>query len=460
MARSPESASVQLTQGQQEALAVLRRLPSRGGVHALHGPAGTGKTTLMRWLADEFAANGIRACFCAPTHQAKSVLASKLPSGADVRTAASICNVKKKIIDGVEKMVITWQPGRYPRLQEARILIVDEASMIDQEYADTLEAICEEENAALLMIGDQYQLPPVGKATMCQQFMQPPGSLVQLTEIVRHQGPVLEYATYVRENFAQAHGQPVETQIGDESSIHFYEKPTDWFKTATSMIGSPNWKNKPSLARVISYTNRNCQAITRRIRAEVFGLASDVGWVAGELIRNAPGPLKAPGDSDTIIGYANAEWIINSQEFIDLEHSVGPYSAAAKVQQLGVLPVVNGVVQAGEIPITIYVPLPGSTTWRDQMKKHYKHIKREVDRGNLAETHFSYYYNLASMVAGNIRSAAVCTVHSAQGSTFDNVFIYDDLLLCNSRERNNLIYVAATRAASATHYFMPRHHNP
>jgi len=50
---------------------------------------------------------------------------------------------------------------------------------------------------------------------------------------------------------------------------------------------------------------------------------------------------------------------------------------------------------------------------------------------------------------GQMKYAYCLTVHKAQGSTFENVFADVNNLLTNRtvRERNQLLYVAATRAA-------------
>jgi len=50
---------------------------------------------------------------------------------------------------------------------------------------------------------------------------------------------------------------------------------------------------------------------------------------------------------------------------------------------------------------------------------------------------------------GQLKYSYCLTVHKAQGSTFENVFVDVNNLLTNRtvRERNQLLYVAATRAA-------------
>ncbi len=137
----------------QEKAQALETL-ARSRIAALVGPAGTGKTTMLRALCSdpELAGNVL---LLAPTGKSRVQLAEKV--GAPARTLAQFLGKADRW---------GWDVGYYlnphgMRLGGFRTVIVDEASMLTEEMlAALLDALKEPER--LILCGDHCQLPPIG----------------------------------------------------------------------------------------------------------------------------------------------------------------------------------------------------------------------------------------------------------------------------------------------------------
>ena len=177
-------------------------------VMALGGVAGTGKTTVMRWLEAHLAC---RVSYGVPTHKAARVLRGKLDAGAQQRVstfhslvyfpnARFICissrqPVREIVADGgnpcecgspddcgcprkftpcgrctrdclVEEQ-LRWEDRPYLR-GHLDLLVLDESSMVSEEDVARIRAF----GVPLLLVGDHGQLPPV-KAQMNPWTMKP-----------------------------------------------------------------------------------------------------------------------------------------------------------------------------------------------------------------------------------------------------------------------------------------------
>jgi energy-coupling factor transporter ATP-binding protein EcfA2 len=121
----------------------------------LIGPAGTGKTTLLRALCSlpEVAAGGV--LLLAPTGKARVRMQQAI--GLPAQTLAQFL-VPSERYDG--------KTGRYQRsendaVQGARTIVVDESSMLTEEQLDALlDGITGYDR--LILVGDHRQLPPIG----------------------------------------------------------------------------------------------------------------------------------------------------------------------------------------------------------------------------------------------------------------------------------------------------------
>jgi hypothetical protein len=141
---------------------------ARCRIAALVGPAGTGKTTMLRALCANVEIAG-NVLLLAPTGKARVQLADKVRIRA--RTLAQFLRGKRW----------DWERGYYldahaERTGGYRTVIVDESSMLTEEMlAALLETLIEPER--IILCGDHRQLPPIGAGR-------------PFADIVAHLGPV------------------------------------------------------------------------------------------------------------------------------------------------------------------------------------------------------------------------------------------------------------------------------
>jgi exodeoxyribonuclease-5 len=158
----------------------------------LAGLAGTGKTTLLGFLADTLRLNspGIRIAFVTYTGKASIVLGNKLMNiGPEdyVGTIHSLMYFPET--DDVSGMILGWHRREW---LEFDFIFVDEASMVGKEIWEDLLAY----GVPIVAIGDHGQLPPIGKDNF--NLMEDPEYV--LTEIHRQalESPIIQLSMVAR----------------------------------------------------------------------------------------------------------------------------------------------------------------------------------------------------------------------------------------------------------------------
>ncbi|WP_345802965.1 AAA family ATPase [Microbacterium sp. AZCO] len=157
-------------------LAAAGAIAGAGGLVAITGPAGAGKTTMLRVAYAALAGQGRRMLVVAPTRKAASVASREVgadasslhalladhgyrwtttPAGAQVWTRLSWGEA-----DPVTGVVYAG-PSRFVLRRGDRI-VIDEAGMVDLHTATALVDLALEQRVGVAMVGDPHQALPVG----------------------------------------------------------------------------------------------------------------------------------------------------------------------------------------------------------------------------------------------------------------------------------------------------------
>lgn len=178
----------------------------KGQVFRLFGYAGTGKTTLARFLAD-----GVDGAvqFAAFTGKAAQVLRTKGASNA--RTIHSLIyrprgeEEQADETTGKTVMAPTFAINRQSPIARAALIIIDECSMVDETLGRDLLSF----GVPVLVLGDPGQLPPIGGGGFFTE--QEPDFLLEEIHRQAAGNPIIRAARDVREG-----GEP---QFGDHGAL-------------------------------------------------------------------------------------------------------------------------------------------------------------------------------------------------------------------------------------------------
>ncbi len=204
------------TSDQREALGTLYEYieePSPYALFLLTGYAGTGKTFLLRTIADLAQRAGLRVELMASTGRAAKVL-----SASTGRPASTIHRTIYRASTQMQEEGGSFQLGRVSSATPT-LFIIDEASMISGDTGemtpfgsgnlldDLLSYVWSADEAKLIFVGDTAQLPPVGTplsdALNAEVLTSRYGLHVygmELREVVRQKrGGILHNATQLRE---------------------------------------------------------------------------------------------------------------------------------------------------------------------------------------------------------------------------------------------------------------------
>ncbi len=156
----------------------------------LDGGAGYGKSFVTRDIAIRARQLGWDVKAMASSYVASQVLAQQLDGVASTGTIASMCRLSKVrnqdvetyevVSDSIERMHDLLASGETGR----NLVIVDEGSMVGDDIGRPMLDLAHRVDGKLLVVGDRYQLPPVGQEHASPFYHQIDGS-IELDEPMR-----------------------------------------------------------------------------------------------------------------------------------------------------------------------------------------------------------------------------------------------------------------------------------
>ena len=281
---------MELTKQQNEVFKKIKAfMESDASVFILRGYAGTGKTTMVKVVAD-YITQSRDMYLMAPTGRAARVLSQKTKRMATTIHKAiyeGTCLVSKGTNDIAETEFKLVFPIRTSKQNGKNVVIVDEASMLcsrnikhelykfgsDNLMEDLLTFIRPGFGGKVIFVGDPAQLPPVGESVsnaLRAEYFQKQGLKVmeaELTEVLRQKNDsiILKNAMMIRDLLKKDKRNSLvfEEKKDDVETISancFLEKYLDYRK-----------KSDKNDSVVICFSNKSASRYNRAIRTDLYG---------------------------------------------------------------------------------------------------------------------------------------------------------------------------------------------
>lgn len=195
----------------------------------LGGYAGTGKTTLQGILRNELHKKypKLTVAFCSYTGKAARVLRQKLVEVKAIIGSDSVSTIHSLIyspLTNSNEEIIGWERKREV---EADLIVVDEASMVDQAIWQDLLAY----KIPIIAVGDHGQLPPIkGKFNL----MQKPQLKLEKIHRQAEENPIIKISMFAREE------GKIPVQFYDYNVVKMSKTDDDTRETISELINSYN----------------------------------------------------------------------------------------------------------------------------------------------------------------------------------------------------------------------------
>ena len=384
-----------LTKKQEEGLLTsIERYNSNCKYTVISGYAGTGKSTLVRFIIEALDVDENDVCYCAFTGKAAEVLRKKGNKNA--------CTLHKLLYESIPKPNGGFIRKPKPSIGY-KIVVVDEISMAPKILIDLLFT----HDVYVICLGDPGQLPPIEKDEDNHLLDHPH---VFLDEIMRQaqESEIIQLTMKIRNQ------EPIDYFNGNEVKIISYSDLN---------TGVLQWGDQ-----ILTATNAKRQAINNQMRA-------------------LQGRTGEPVDGDKIIclrnywedSSLNGDALINGTIGI-LQNSFQTWREIPRFVQSDirkfdvlvgdlVIPETNDVYQMTEMDRQMIITGEKCCGWR----LSYKLGKLRPKYGEIVPKEFTYAYAI--------------TIWKAQGSEWNNVVVLEESFPFDKETHARAMYTAATRAS-------------
>jgi len=441
---------------------------------ALVGPAGTGKTYLIKSVLKNCSMSYGIIGLSAPTHKACRVLRESIGNIAcKVITLQSALGFRPNYdFDNFDINNIEFSALGKIKIAKYKLFIIDEASMIPDKSKSNkgglrtfLERVCKKNECKIIYIGDDHQLPPVNEKHSTA-FLNV--KLYRLTEIVRQDedNPISPLLAILRDDidhksfkFLEYISKHKEQFDIDNTKGYKVCNQAEFNQLVYNNFNDERITKDIDFARVISYKNINVSYWNNVVRNAIIKDANKGILTKNDLVLSYI----------TIVDNFMDPIILNSEEYIirDIVNYTHPtyglkgymvtFAAIHGGKQTNPLFVVD---HADAYSINAYVKLSDQLVSeaktapqriRSQKWKQYFAFKEGcLLLCNIAKANGSILYNR------NLDYGFAITAHKAQGSTYDTVLVdVNDIVFdkhgtvyTDAEEINRRLYTAISRCKS------------
>ena len=384
-----------LTKKQEEGLKVaVARHRANEKYTVIAGYAGTGKSTLVRYIINALNVEESRVCYCAFTGKAAEVLKKKGNRNA--------CTLHKLLYEHIPRPAGGFFRKPKPFI-DYDVIVVDEVSMAPKSLMELLF----KHQVYVICLGDPFQLPPIDKEEDNHLLDNPH---VFLDEIVRQEedSEIIQLTMKIRNQ------EPIDYFNGNEVKIIPYSDLN---------TGVLQWGDQ-----ILTATNAKRQAINNQMRA-------------------LQGRTGEPVDGDKIIclrnywddSSLNGDALINGTIGI-LQNSFQtwreiPRFVQSDIKKFDVLvgdlvvPETNDVYPMTEMDRQMIITGEKCCDWR----LSYRLGKLRQKYGEIVPKEFTYAYAI--------------TTHKSQGSEWPKVVVLEEKFPFDKTEHARWLYTACTRSS-------------
>ena len=435
-------------------------------IYGLVGPAGVGKTFILKYVIDNCKYTNSVIRLCTPTHKACRVFSqamNNLPTYTFQSTFGFRPNMSLVDFDPNNP---AFRPVAEPKLDNIILLIVDEASMLPASVVKYIDDTCRTKKIKIIYCGDDNQLPPPEEHKSTAFYVC--NKMFHLTEIVRQgeDNPVSYLLDLIRNDIRLGTHNSINF-IAKNRGKEFYNGQGEGYSIVDSHIFTeivnnrfidPSYHKNINKYKLIAYTNSKVSLWNNYIRNIIIDDAQHQFITKDDLMMSY---VTLVDEFLSVIINNSEEYIINDiVNYTDATYGLKGYSIRFQM--------VNG----GQItkPLFIINHLDKFTILKyiktlDDLSRDAK-----MASGGTRAAKWKKYYDFKNnyLIAQNIiRNDKIVysrdldygfalTSHKSQGSTYENVFVDATDIIFSSTEQpyGNIdetlrrLYVACSRTSN------------
>lgn len=437
-------------------------------INSLIGAGGVGKSFVTKYIINNCKYSSSVIICAAPTHKACRVLSNAI-GGKKVNTIQSLFGFRLDVdIENFNPENPAFTPKGKIKLieKEYKVLIIDEASMLNFELVKYINNFCCKHRIKIIYIGDSSQLAPVGEK-ISRAFVT--SSTVYLLKKVVRQGannPISDILNMLRKDILNKKYDTLNylsmlkerTVINDEGKGFILCNPKEFDYYIEQAFTNEEYTKNVNMYKIIAYTNAKVTTWNKYIRTHIIKDSDKNIITKHDLLMSYT----------TIVNDFNESVINNSEDYI--VYDIGNFQDPDydfKCYMVKFQAIVGGKVTS---PLCII-----DHTDKDTLYRYYKVVNDLINTAKSASANnrgacWARYYDFKNryLLATNILNTAGKTIysrdidygfaitsHRAQGSTYNTVFVDVNDIVYDKYNRPytdqddllRRLYVACSRAS-------------